>query len=264
MRTPNTKCCICEKPLYRRPFELKTVRYVACMEHREEAKRMFPITSKQKEALALGRVKGDNRRFGTKHKEETKQKISKSHKIFCLENPDKVAERGKKMRGEKHYNWKGGSSRLNTAIRQLTEYRRWMDAVVRRDGNCSKCGVNTDLEAHHIKPMAEIITKHNIKTREQARKCIALWALLNGITFCERCHYEHHGRTYTSSGNGRRKKPRKDRSSMAGSANPNYKGGNVPLTCPQCGTTFKVKPSETSKRKYCSRGCANESQRKNI
>ena len=222
------------------------------------------LTEKQKDALAMGRQKGTNHLEGIPKSEESKRKRSEAMRAWCAANPDKVKNRAAKNSGSNNYRWNGGSSRLNTSIRQLTEHRRWMDTVVRRDGECFKCGADTDLEAHHIKPMAEIIAEHNIKTREQARECAALWDLSNGITFCERCHYEHHGRTYTSSGNGRRKKPRKDRSSMAGSANPNYKGGNVPLTCPQCGTTFKVKPSETSKRKYCSRGCANESQRKNI
>lgn len=39
--------------MYRRPFEIKKARYFACMEHRETAKRMYPVTEKQKEALKL-------------------------------------------------------------------------------------------------------------------------------------------------------------------------------------------------------------------
>lgn len=200
MRTPNCECIICKKPLYRRPFELKKVRYVACMEHRDEAKQMFPITDKQKEALLLGRVKGDNRRTGTKHKEETKQKISLAHKRFWLENPDKLTERGKKMRGEKHYRWSGGSSFLNLSIRQMTENRKWMDAVKERDGECVDCGSVENLESHHIKPLVEIMEELNIKSREDARKhADVLWDIENGIALCQKCHYGEHGRVYSAS-----------------------------------------------------------------
>ena len=139
-----------------------------------------------------------------------------------------------------------------------------MDAVVRRDGKCSVCGVDTDLEAHHVKPLSEIVKEHGITTREQARQCSALWDLSNGVTLCERCHCKHHGRKYTPTGNGRRKQPRKVRRTMAGTANPNYRGGTVSLTCPQCGKVFQVKQAEVGKRKCCSRRCLGESQRKAV
>ena len=195
---------------------------------------------------------------------ESKAKTSSALKAWCSAHPDKVRERAAKNSGENNYRWNGGSSRLNTAIRRLPEYRRWMDAVVRRDGKCSVCGVDTDLEAHHVKPLAEIVKEHGITTSEQARECAELWDLSNGATLCERCHCEHHGRKYTPTGSGRRKQPRKVRRTMVGTANPNYRGGMVPLTCPQCGVVFQVKQSEVGKRKYCSRRCLSEGQRKTV
>ena len=264
MRTPNAECCICGKPLYRRPNELAKVRHVACMEHRNEAQANAGLTEAQRAALAMGRRPGTNNRTGYKHREESKRKASASHKVWCEANPDKVKARGEKVRGANHYNWKGGAARVSTAIRQMTENRRWMDAVVRRDGACLLCGSDTDLEAHHNKPFAEIVFENGITSCEQARQCAVLWDLSNGVTLCERCHCKHHGRKYTPTGNGRRKKPRKARRSMAGEANPNYRGGKVALTCPQCGTVFQVKQAEVDKRKYCSRRCLGESQRKGI
>lgn len=264
MRTPNTECIICGKPLYRRPSELKKVRYVACMEHRNEAQKRAGLTGAQLAALASGRLRGTNHLEGIPKSAESNRKRASSIKAWCEANPDKVKARGKKTRGPNHYNWKGGSSRLNTAIRGLTENRRWMDAVVRRDGKCLHCGADTDLEAHHIKSLVEIIAEYGITTLEQARQCAALWDLSNGTTLCEQCHCEHHGRAYTSTGNGRRKAPRKARRTMAGEANPNYRGGKVSLTCPQCGAVFQVKQSEVGKRRYCSRECVNEHQRKAI
>lgn len=264
MRTPNTECCICGKPLYRRPNELSKVRYVACMEHRAEAARQQELTDAQKSALSLGRVPGTNHREGYKHREESKLKASESHKAWCAANPEKVKARGEKTRGANHYNWKGNRSRINIAVRGLSENRKWMNAVLQRDEKCRDCGVDTDLEVHHIKPFSEIMNENEIKTVDQARQCSALWEVSNGVTLCEKCHCTRHNRRYTPTGSGRRKKPRKERRSIVGTANPNYRGGVVSLTCPQCGVVFSVKQSEVNKRKCCSRRCLGEYQRKNV
>jgi 5-methylcytosine-specific restriction endonuclease McrA len=208
MRTPNTECCVCSKPLYRRPFELKRVRYVACMEHRHEAQKAAGVTDSQRAALSLGRTPGTNHRTGYKHKESSKRKASKSRRAWNAANRDKIKARGAKTRGVNHYNWKGGVTRLNTAVRRMTEYRRWAESVVQRDGKCTKCGSETGLESHHVKPLAEIMLEHGITTTNLARGCSELWDVSNGQTLCERCHCAEHGRTYTQRGNGRRKKVR--------------------------------------------------------
>jgi len=196
MRTPNAECIVCGKPLYRRPNELAKVRHVACMEHRNEAQAKAGLTDAQLTALSLGRKPGTNNRAGYKHREESKRKTSESHKAWCAANPAKVRARGDKTRGENHYNWKGGCSRLNASIRRLTENRKWMDAVKARDGKCLVCGSTERLEAHHIVPLAVLVDVHGIINREQARKCKALWDLKNGMTVCTRCHYKIHGRKY--------------------------------------------------------------------
>ncbi len=196
MRTPNTKCCICGKPLYRRPKELAQVRYVACINHRHEAQVNAGLTETQLAALALGRKPGTNNRTGYKHREDSKRKTSESHKRWCAENPDKIRARGEKIRGVNHYNWKGGSSRLNVAIRNLTENRKWMDAIKERDGRCLVCGSTENLESHHIVPLAVLVSVHGITNREQARCCAELWDMGNGMTVCIRCHYKIHGRRY--------------------------------------------------------------------
>ena len=196
MRTPNTECCVCGKPLYRRPNELAKVRHVACMEHRNEAQDKAGLTEAQLAALAKGRRPGTNNRTGYKHREESKHKASASHKAWCAANPDKVKARGEKVRGANHYNWRGGCSRLNAAIRRLTENRKWMDAVKARDGKCLVCGSVENLESHHIVPLAVLVGVHCITNRDEARECAALWELSNGMTVCARCHYKIHGRRY--------------------------------------------------------------------
>ena len=196
MRTPNASCLLCAKPLYRRPSDLAKARYSACMACRSEAQKVAGITADQLTGLSRGRVKGDNRRTGYVHREESKRKASKSHKDWCAANPDRVAERAEKVRGESHYRWNGGSSRLNTSIRQMTENRRWMDAVKARDGKCVRCGCADNLESHHKKGLAELIAELGILSRDDARKhAAALWDLENGETLCGPCNYAEHGRT---------------------------------------------------------------------
>jgi len=196
MRTPNTECAICNKPLYRRPFEFKKARYFACNDCRETAKKKAPVTNKQKESLKLGRTKGDNHLTGIPKSKESNIKRSKTHKKFWKENPEKLAERAKKTRGANHYRWKGGVTKLNRSIRQMTENRNWQKAIKERDKHCMSCGSKNELEAHHIVSIAEIIEKNGIKNRQDARKCKELWNLDNGVTYCKKCHYKKHGRRY--------------------------------------------------------------------
>lgn len=195
MRTPNCKCVICGKPLYRRPNELAKVRHVACMAHRAEAQKSSGITLAQQAGLSLGRRKGTNNLAGIPKSEESKQKRSESMKRWANENPDAVLARSEGTRGEKHYNWKGGLSKLSQSIRQMTEYRKWMDAVKARDGfMCVRCGANDNLESHHKRSFAELLKSHGVSSRDDARRCAELWDVENGETLCVPCHFEEHGR----------------------------------------------------------------------
>lgn len=220
--------------MYRRPFELKKVRYVACMDHRTEAAKLFGLTEKQLEALTLGRQKGDNHLTGIPKSEESKRKQSIAMKRWCSENIDAVYERAEKISGENHYNWKGGSSSLNKSIRESAKLRQWALLVYKRDNyKCVKCGSNESLEAHHIIELSKIISKFNITTLKEANCCEKMWDISNGITLCTKCHYEEHGRTYNRHIN----------------KTPTY------CECIECGTKFRVKPSQLKTRKYCSREC---------
>ena len=197
MRTPNTSCLLCRKPLYRRPSDMEKARYSACMDCRGEAQKVAGITEAQQCGLALARKKGHNYRNGRKDAPETKEKRSRSLKQFFVEHPEVAVARGAKTRGELSRHWKGGASRLNISIRQMTENRKWMDAVKERDGGCVRCGSIENLESHHLIELAELIETHGIKSRDDARaKARILFDVSNGIALCQRCHYAEHGRVY--------------------------------------------------------------------
>jgi len=192
MRTPNTKCEICGKPLYRRPSDLKRYNGVCCVGCRSELYKKRPPSPN----LELGREKGTNHLEGIPKSKTSNLKRSKSHNKWCKENPNKVKSRGIKTRGENHYNWKGGISNLNQSIRQMNEYRNWQRKMKKRDVVCVNCGGVLLLEAHHIIPIKMLMKKYRIKNRDDARNCKELWSTKNGITLCQRCHYQLHGRKY--------------------------------------------------------------------
>lgn len=197
MRTPNCACLVCSKPMYRRPYELKKYRHVACMDHRAIAQKLSGITDAQQSGLSLGREKGTNHRVGYKHLESSKIKASLSHKKWAQNNPERIVLRGLKSRGENHYRWNGGISRLNTSIRTMHENRKWADAVRARDKYCLRCGSENKLEAHHKKHLSHLIEYLGVTNRNEARKfAVILWDLNNGETLCKKCHWLEHGRIY--------------------------------------------------------------------
>lgn len=105
---------------------------------------------------------------GTKHPphtEETRKKMSESHK------------------GEKSYLWRGGISRINRTEREnimsSVDYKIWRDSVFKRDDyRCFDCGEKGGkLQAHHIYAFAKFPRLR--------------LAVENGITLCVECHKAH-------------------------------------------------------------------------
>jgi hypothetical protein len=166
------------------------------MAHRAKAQSVVGVTEAQRRGLALGATPGNNYRKGRKDTEATRQKRAETLRQFYVEHPEKAIARGAKTRGPLNVRWNGGSAKFNTSVRLMREHRKWMDAVKARDGKCLRCGSTENLEAHHIVELAELLKRHGVTTREQARETPELWDLDNGETLCRRCHYAHHGRTY--------------------------------------------------------------------
>lgn len=137
-----------------------------------------------------GRSGKENRMFGKKHTQETKQKMSKSR--MGKVGPNATA-------------WKGGHLSVNKRVRKLLHSRYdWYRKVFLRDKwKCTDCGDNNiKLDAHHICPLSKIIKElsKNLSFDNDTEKVEFLIQqkeiidpnLENGITLCRKCHKNLH------------------------------------------------------------------------
>lgn len=84
--------------------------------------------------------------------------------------------------------------KLNTSIRKLPEYNKWVRLCMERDNfTCKTYGVRgVKLEVNHIIEFAKILEIYSIESVEDALKCEKLWDISNGETLCKSCHKKHH------------------------------------------------------------------------
>ena len=105
------------------------------------------------------------------------------------------------LQGENSSNWKGGITPVTKMIRGLIFYRNWVRQVFKRDGyTCQECGINRNLEAHHLKKFSKVFREYlneydqfsPIEDKETlvklAIKYEPFWDINNGQTLCEDCH----------------------------------------------------------------------------
>ena|SRR3990167_8405501 len=84
------------------------------------------------------------------------------------------------IRGFKHPNWKGGTTKPNRLARKSIGFKTWREEVFTKDNHtCQKCKIRGgDLHPHHIENFAD-----NLELR---------YVLSNGITLHKKCHKEFH------------------------------------------------------------------------
>lgn len=104
--------------------------------------------------------------LGRKASLETLEKLRLSH----------IGKKYPEITGEKHWNWKGGKTGKNEALRKSADYKNWRIAVFERDFyTCQLCNKKGGLlHADHIKPFAYY---------PELR-----FSVENGRTLCKKCH----------------------------------------------------------------------------
>lgn len=180
MRTPNTECEICKKPLYRRPYELETVEHVCCKGCRSELYKKYPKYYKAK-GLEKGRAwnkgkskaNGDKLIYGKPRSSKTKKLISEAMtgREFTEEHRKAISEARIRLFDE--------IGRIGKSERGW-QWARWRRAIYKRDKKtCQVCGETEDtIYAHHILSW---------KDYPELR-----YKLSNGICLCRSCHLKLH------------------------------------------------------------------------
>lgn len=176
MRTPNTQCVICIKPLYRRPFEFKEDKEFCCRECRSKLYRGKPSIWKSNLSLGCGwnkgmsKLKGDVLNYGRTRSKTTRELMSKAGtgRVFSSSHRKNISK------GRLELYDKIGR-KPNRSYKWDTKYQKWRQAVLKRDNfTCQHCNSKDDLQTHHIKKWS---------THSELR-----YDLDNGLTLCVFCH----------------------------------------------------------------------------
>ena len=176
MRTPNTCCTICDKPLYRRPFEFKKVKKFCCVLCRGKLYKANPSVWSKNLSLGtawnkgMSKKNGDVLSYGKPRAQITRLLISKKLKgrIFTNDHKKRISQSRLTL-----------FDRIGRKIPRSAKfdgrYQRWRRQVLERDGyTCRQCGGNDDLHTHHVKPW-----RYFPELRYEPS---------NGMTLCIKCH----------------------------------------------------------------------------
>ena len=108
---------------------------------------------------------------------------------FCKKNSEAQLKSERLPRGEKHWNWKGGTTKFRHHVMELAAYKKWRQAVFERDDFTCECGKRGgELHADHKVSFREIVERFGLRTIADAINCAFLWDVENGKTLCVPCH----------------------------------------------------------------------------
>jgi len=133
------------------------------------------VSKETRRKQSLSRIGKPNLKArGLKRTEEVKLKLRMA-KLGKKQSLETIEKRANSIRGENHYNWKGGSTPLTRKRTKGFDWKIIADQVRLRDNNtCKNCGYTKEskLPVHHIIPFR--ISKDN--------------SFKNLITLCNKCH----------------------------------------------------------------------------
>lgn len=97
-------------------------------------------------------------------------------RFFTSEHRNKISlSRKGKYTKEENHNWKGGITKRMELLRKSPEYKKFVQAVLKRDWyKCLVCPSKKELEVHHIYPRRDFPER--------------IFDIDNGITLCKKCH----------------------------------------------------------------------------
>jgi len=133
-----------------------------------------------------------NRKFTT----EWKEKISKAKLGNKCGLGTKLTQEQKnairdRMIGDKNPQWKGGITSFIYRIRQLKQYKKWKEAILKRDYPLftPKEIKRFQIQVHHIESVKNLIDKNNLTTIEEVIKTDKFWDINNGIALRKGEHF---------------------------------------------------------------------------
>ena len=126
--------------------------------------------------ISFSKIGEKNSMFGTKHSKEWKKEASN------------------RVKGENHWNWKGGISSIESRIKSSSEYKEWRLNILKRDYyKCIWCSSKKKLEVDHIFKFSVIVHLLRIKfgidnLYEKVINNALFRSTKNGRTLCRECH----------------------------------------------------------------------------
>lgn len=169
---------------------------------------MHPFLLEEKMKICKdGRIWGQNNKEAGSH---LGIKTGRDRHVKRGYNPNSAKNKAKFRRGdqvgEKNTNWKGGTTILQTLLRNSVNNKQWRLSVFIRDNfTCQDCGRHGfELEAHHRKEFSDILKEflyiyNQFSPIEDKETLVRLtityepfWDLENGITLCLDCHQKYH------------------------------------------------------------------------
>lgn len=150
---------------------------------KKQAERMFICNYCGKEMKIVGRRShGKYYRYYNGKKEVRK---------YCSNNCVNMDKTG--IRGENHFNWKGGRTALQDLIRKSSYSQNYRKECFQRDGWKSVLsGNNGRLEHHHLMAFSILIKEHNITKNNWIDFKDILFDLNNTVTLTEKEHDKFH------------------------------------------------------------------------